>query len=89
MRRYRDRAEECRAHAAEMKDPTARAGLLQVAQNYERMADAIERALGDDAPPHSDWTRPMLHMLFSPLTPRYPFQREEKTKVIPQPLKPM
>jgi hypothetical protein len=34
IRRFRDRAEECRAHAAEMKDQDARAGLIQVAESY-------------------------------------------------------
>jgi len=53
MRRYRDRAEECRAHAAEMKDPDARAGLIQVAESYERMAGAIEAKLPEDTPPKS------------------------------------
>jgi hypothetical protein len=51
IRRFRDRAEECRAHAAEMKDPDARAGLIQVAESYERMADAIEAKLPEDTPP--------------------------------------
>jgi hypothetical protein len=50
-RKRRRRAEKCRAHAAEMRDPDARAGLIQVAESYERMADAIEVRLGDDDPP--------------------------------------
>lgn len=53
IRRFRDRAEECRAHAAEMKDQDARAGLIQVAESYERMADAIEAKLREDPPPKS------------------------------------
>jgi hypothetical protein len=53
MRRYRDEAEECRANAAKMKDLTARPGLIQVAQLYEIIADAIEDTLGDDTPPNS------------------------------------
>ena len=51
MRRYRDREEECRAHAAVIHDQTARNGLIQVAQSYERMAEAIEDTLPDDSPP--------------------------------------
>ncbi len=54
VRRCRDRAEECRMHAAAMKDLTARAGLIQVAENYERMADAIARALGHGTPSDSN-----------------------------------
>jgi hypothetical protein len=53
IRRFRDRAEECRAHAAEMKDPDACAGLIQVAESYERMADAIGAKLPEDTPPKS------------------------------------
>jgi len=53
MRRYRDQAEECRANAAEVKDLTARPGLIQVAQLYEIMAEAIEDTLDDDTPPDS------------------------------------
>ena len=47
------RAEKCRAHAGEMRDPDARAGLIQVAESYETMADAIQARLGDDDPPDS------------------------------------
>ncbi len=53
IRRYRDRADECRARAAEMHDPDARAGLIQVAESCERMAGIIEARLGDDTPPNS------------------------------------
>ncbi len=42
-RQYQDRAEECRVCAEAMRDPGARAGLLQVAAGYEQMA-ACERA---------------------------------------------
>jgi hypothetical protein len=51
IRRFRERAEECRAHAAEMHDQDARAGLIQVAESYERMAAAIEMKLGEETPP--------------------------------------
>ncbi len=53
IRRFRDRAEECRTHAAQMSDPDARSGLIQVAESYERMADAIEAKLPEDIPPKS------------------------------------
>jgi hypothetical protein len=49
-RRYRDRAKECRRRATETKGPDARAGFLQVAKSYERMADVIERKSGGDTP---------------------------------------
>ena len=54
VRRYRDRAEECRIHAAEMQHRQAREGLLVAAAAYERMADAITQALGDYIPPKSN-----------------------------------
>jgi hypothetical protein len=31
-----------------MRDPDARAGLIQVAESYETTAEAIEARLGDD-----------------------------------------
>jgi len=52
-RQYRDRAEECRTHAAEMHDPGARAGLVQVAQSYEAMAKRLEARLASKKPPRS------------------------------------
>jgi hypothetical protein len=52
VRKRRRRAEKCRADAAEMRDPDARANSsIQVAESYETMADAIEVRLGDDDPP--------------------------------------
>ena len=39
-RRYRKRAREVRAIAAETKDPNLRTTLLRVARDYERMAQA-------------------------------------------------
>jgi hypothetical protein len=51
IRRYRDRAEECRRNGAGMHDPDARAGLMQVAEAYEQMAEALEDTLPDDSPP--------------------------------------
>jgi hypothetical protein len=53
-RRFRDRAQECRSHAAEMHDPEARVGLIQVAQSYEVMAQRIEARLAGRKPPQSD-----------------------------------
>src|ERR1700731_2471643 len=46
VRRYRDRAEECRTHAADMQHPDARAGLIRAAEAYERMTNAITQAMG-------------------------------------------
>ena len=54
VRRYRDRAEECRTHAADMQHPDARAGLIRAAEAYERMAKAIAQAMGDYIPPNSN-----------------------------------
>jgi hypothetical protein len=54
VRRYRDRAEECRTHAADMQHPDARAGLVRAAEAYERMANAIAQAMGDYIPPNSN-----------------------------------
>ena len=53
VREYRDRAEECRSHAAEMHDPEARAGLIQVAQSYEVMAERLEARLASKKPRQS------------------------------------
>jgi hypothetical protein len=47
-KRYRERAEECRRNAANMQDPDARKGLLQVAGAYEQMAENIEDHLPDE-----------------------------------------
>ena len=53
-RRYRGRAEKCRANAAKTKDLTARPGLIQFAQLCEILADSIEARLGDDTAPNSN-----------------------------------
>lgn len=42
-RRYRDRAEELRAIAADWISDDAQAALLKVARDYERMASSLER----------------------------------------------
>jgi hypothetical protein len=41
--RYRQRAEELRAIAQATVDPNARKALLQVAEDYERLAETRER----------------------------------------------
>jgi hypothetical protein len=49
--RYRRRAEELRAIASQIMDLTARATLIEVAEDYERMAFAAENsAIADGAP---------------------------------------
>jgi hypothetical protein len=48
IQRYRNRAEECRVQAAELHDPDARAGLIQVAQSYETMARILAAKILDD-----------------------------------------
>ena len=47
IRRYRSRADECRAHAAEMHYPETQASLMQIAQCYDKMADFMETARDD------------------------------------------
>jgi hypothetical protein len=42
-KRYRARAEKLRAIAEDTKDRSARKALLEVADDYDRMADARER----------------------------------------------
>ena len=53
LQRFRQRAKECRAHAAEMKDPIARKGMIQAAESYEMMAVELAVKL-DDPPPNSN-----------------------------------
>ncbi len=40
---WRERAEGVRAQAREMHDPSARRMLLQIAENYEQLAEQAER----------------------------------------------
>ena len=49
--RYRRRADALRAIAAHLIDAGARATLLEVAKDYERMARAAEKADGDSGRP--------------------------------------
>ena len=39
---WRDRAEEVRTHAGEMKEPVARETMLKIAQEYEKFAQRAE-----------------------------------------------
>ncbi len=43
--KYRARAEEMRAEAQHVKDPEAMKAMLSIADNYEKLASAIERRL--------------------------------------------
>jgi len=43
--RYRQRAEECRAVAAQMRDQQARGSVLRTAETYECLARACEAAV--------------------------------------------
>jgi hypothetical protein len=52
LARFRQRAKECRAYAAEMQDPIARAGMIQSAESYEMMATELAIKL-DEPPPQS------------------------------------
>ena len=40
---WRERAEEARTQANDMRDPGARQTLLEIADNYEQLADQAER----------------------------------------------
>jgi hypothetical protein len=43
IKRWRDRADECRALAADMRNEEARSSLLDTAERCERMADHVEQ----------------------------------------------
>ncbi len=51
LARFRRRAQKCRDHAAEMKDPVARAGMIQAAEAYDQMAVELAVRLNQH-PPH-------------------------------------
>ena len=48
---WRDRAEEVRIHAGEMRDPVARETMLRIAEEYEKFAQRAEAR--DGAEPKS------------------------------------
>jgi uncharacterized coiled-coil DUF342 family protein len=54
IRRYRSRADECRAHASEMHYPETQASLIQIAQCYDKMADFMEATRDDPTTPYSN-----------------------------------
>jgi hypothetical protein len=43
IRRWRDKAEECRTIAAQMRSPQAREQGMRLAASYDRLADSWER----------------------------------------------
>jgi hypothetical protein len=45
MRRYREKAEECRALAARMSDRLAREAFLEVGRSYERLAEQLDEKI--------------------------------------------
>lgn len=51
-RHWRDRAEEARAHADDMKDPEAKRIMHDVADGYERLAVHAEERLKDALGPY-------------------------------------
>jgi hypothetical protein len=44
---WRGRAEEARVHAEEISDPEARKTMLQIAEDYEKLAKRAEQRLRD------------------------------------------
>jgi hypothetical protein len=42
---WRDRAEETRTHAEQMRDPNSRRRMLRIAEDYEELAKRAERRL--------------------------------------------
>jgi hypothetical protein len=51
VRRWRQKAEELRTEADQMKNPFARQSLVRMAQTYERLADDYEKkAAGKTVP---------------------------------------
>jgi hypothetical protein len=48
---WRERAEEARAQASEMKDPTAKRTLLEIARSYDRLADQTAYVEKSRVPP--------------------------------------
>jgi hypothetical protein len=45
---WRERAEEARSHAEEMKDPEAKRTMLDIAEGYERLAKQAEKRVASD-----------------------------------------
>jgi hypothetical protein len=48
---WRERAEEARAQASQMRDPSARRTLLEIAENYEQLAAQAESIRKTRSPP--------------------------------------
>jgi bacterioferritin (cytochrome b1) len=46
---WRDRAEEARTHAEEMKDPETRHIMLKIAEGHERQAQILEKKKAADS----------------------------------------
>jgi hypothetical protein len=51
---WRERADEARAQAEQVRDPTAKRTLTEIAQNYEQLAEQAERLRLASFPNHSD-----------------------------------
>jgi len=51
---WRDRAEEARLLAADMKNERLRETLLRIAKQYELLAERAQRAVSNEAPMHSN-----------------------------------
>ena len=51
---WRERAEEARAQASDMKEPTAKRTLLEIARSYDRLAEQAEYVEKTHLPPRKD-----------------------------------
>jgi hypothetical protein len=61
-RQFRDRADEVRARAVEMKDREARATMMRIAELYDHLANRLSRQESGEhhAPPASDQTKDLI-----------------------------
>jgi hypothetical protein len=48
---WRERAEEARAHAEQMKSPDAKQALYKIAEIYDQLAEQAERNTENSKPP--------------------------------------
>jgi hypothetical protein len=54
IKKIRERADELRTAAAEIRDPRMRGSMLKIAKSYESAADVLERVLAREATGSAD-----------------------------------